>query len=132
MRETSREITFISGRINQTYGSRFHRSLLSSPLYYLHAYKYLYRNPVEAGLVDLVEEYKFSSLQGLLGETWLDVPVSEDDNWKDLFTREETLKWLNAAPSKEHWHQVQTALKKPSFKLPREKGKASTLEDDTL
>lgn len=79
MRETSRELTRLGNRVNQTYGGRFHRSLLESPIRYLHAYKYVYRNPVRAGKCKSVQEYPFSSIQGLLGETWLDVPVSEDD-----------------------------------------------------
>ncbi len=124
MRETSREITFVSGRINQTYGSRFHRSLLHSPLYYLHAYKYLYRNPVEAGLCELVEEYKFSSLQGLLGETWLDVPVREDDNWGCLATREEISSMAQYGSYKRTLVSSSKGLKKnPHSNSPEKKGK---------
>ncbi|XGC81379.1 transposase [Bdellovibrio bacteriovorus] len=132
MRETSREITFLSGRINQTYGSRFHRSLLSTPLYYLHAYKYLYRNPVTAGICEKVQEYPFSSMQGLLGNCWLDVPVTEDDNWANLSNREQTLTWLNQAPSPELMEEVRKALKHPEFKLPIKKKKKSLLEDSLL
>ncbi|KYG63318.1 hypothetical protein AZI85_04610 [Bdellovibrio bacteriovorus] len=83
-------------------------------------------------MCDHVEDYKYSSLQGLLGETWLDVPVSEDDNWKDFLSRQNTLEWLNKKPSAEHWNQVAVALKKTSFKLPREKGKSSCLEEQVL
>lgn len=34
---------------------------------YLNAYKYIYRNPLEAGLARSVEDYTYSSLRGLLG-----------------------------------------------------------------
>ena len=34
---------------------------------YLNAYKYIYRNPVEAGLVSFAESYLYSSLRTLLG-----------------------------------------------------------------
>ncbi len=34
---------------------------------YINAYKYIYRNPVEAGLSQRVEDYAYSSLRGLLG-----------------------------------------------------------------
>lgn len=132
MRETSRELTKLGNRENQTYGGRFHRSLLSSPLYYLHAYKYLYRNPVKAGLCRRVQDYPFSSLQGLLGETWLEVPVCEDDHWSSLASRESTLLWLNAAPSEEHWDQVRTALKHPSFYLAPINKIKSDLEHNAL
>lgn len=132
MRETSREITFSSGRINMTYGGRFHRSLLKSPLYYLHAYKYLYRNPVMAGLCSRVEDYKYSSIPGLLGERWLDVPVSEDHNWESLHSRAETLLWLNTAPSLEHQESVRLALKKSAFQLPKVDSRPSVLEEFPL
>ena len=34
---------------------------------FLNTYKYVYRNPVEAGLASKCEDYRYSSLQGLLG-----------------------------------------------------------------
>lgn len=132
MRETSRELTRRSRRINHLYGARFHRTVITSPIYYLHAYKYVYRNPVKAGLCELVEEYRYSSLQGLLGETWLDIPVSEDDNWGTLETRENTLEWLNTSPTDEEWDQVRKALKKSEFKLTRIDNRPSALEDNAL
>lgn len=132
MVETSREITYASDRINMTYGGRFHRSLLGSPLYYLHAYKYLYRNPVMAGLCSRVEDYKYSSLPGLLGERWLDVPVSEDHSWESLYSRAETLLWLNRKPSSENAEAVRRALKKPTFKLLKIDNRPSPLEEFPL
>lgn len=36
---------------------------------FLNTYKYIYRNSVEAGLVRKVEDYRYSSLQGLLGKS---------------------------------------------------------------
>lgn len=132
MTSTSKEISKLSKRINHCYGSRYHRSLISSPLYYLHAYKYVYRNPVTAGLVERVEDYKFSSLQGLLGNTWLDVPVQEDENWGILETRDATLEWLNAAPTGENWDLVRKALKRPEFTLSKINKRSSILETDAL
>lgn len=132
LRETSREITKATDRINQTYGGRFHRSLLSSPLYYQHAYKYLYRNPVEAGLSSTVEEYPFSAIPGLLGERWLDVPISEDESWATYKIRTETLSWLNSQPQKDHWKEVRTALRKNEFKLSKKNRKPSDLELNAL
>ncbi|MFS4458759.1 transposase [Bdellovibrio sp. HCB2-146] len=132
LRETSRDLTRLSNRINQTFGGRFRRSLISSPHYYSHAYKYLYRNPVEAGLCERVEDYEYSSLQGLLGKRWLDVPISEDENWANFASREETLEWLNASPKKEHWEEVRKALRRSEFKLAPVNQRKSSLEDDAL
>ena len=131
-RETSRELVNESDRINQTYGSRFHRSLIMSHHYYLHVYKYLYRNPVEAGLVKKVEDYPYSSLGGLLGERWLDVPISEDENWQNFSSRKSTLLWLNQSPQIGAWEEVRKALRKPVFKLAPVNKRASRLEVDAL
>jgi hypothetical protein len=132
MLQTSRELTQLTGRINCTYGNRFHRSLIDSPLYYLHAYKYVYRNPVEAGLCEKVEDYSYSSIKGLLGERWLETPISEDENWGNLNAREEALRWLNAAPTKDQWEEVRKGLKKSVFKLSRQNNRKSGLEINAL
>jgi len=36
---------------------------------FLNAYKYIYRNPVEAGIVDKVEDYPYSTLKALIGKS---------------------------------------------------------------
>jgi hypothetical protein len=92
----------------------------------------MYRNPVEAGLCKKVEDYQFTTLKGLLGERWLEVPICEDDNWGSLSSRDATLKWLNTAPPKEHWNEIQKALKKSEFKLARLNNRKSDLELDAL
>jgi putative transposase len=116
MRETSRWITQLSGRMNQTYGARFHRSLIDSPHYYLLAYKYLYRNPAVASLCSRVEEYPYSSLPGLLGLKKLNIPLVEDDTlFGDI---EGTMKWLNTPSDKADHDSVKMALRKSRFRLP--------------
>ncbi|WP_168196379.1 transposase [Bdellovibrio sp. NC01] len=132
MTQTSKEISKLSKRINHCYGGRFHRTLIASPLYYLHAYKYVYRNPVTAGLVERVEDYKFSSLHGVLGNSWMEVPVQEDDNWGNWETRQATLAWLNTAPLEEDWDLVRKALKRPEFVLSKVNKRSSDLEFNAL
>lgn len=132
MSESGRDLRRLSNRINLTYGSRFHRSLLSSPIYYLHAYKYLYRNPIEAGLCARVEDYKYSSLQGLLGKDRIWVPIFDDENWGDWNSRLVTLAWLNTKPPKDDWGLVRKGLKKGVFKISRLKNHLSHLEVNAL
>ena len=123
MRETSREITSASGRINQTYVQRHSRTIISTHHYFLHAYKYVYRNPVVSGHCGLAEDYRFSTLNGLIGRSHLLIPVVED---KTLFSDlEGTLEWLNRPSSADSWHSVKVALRKSRFSLsrdPRTKG----------
>jgi putative transposase len=115
MRETSRSITKVAGRINQTYGSRFFRSLIDDDRHFLTVYKYVYRNPVESGMTSSVEDYKYSTLNGLLGRSHLLVPVQEDAIlFSDIVG---TLKWLNTEPLMGSTDAVRKALKKQIFKI---------------
>jgi putative transposase len=128
MTRTSRQIGIETKRINQIYGSRYHKTLINNPLYYLHAYKYVYRNPVEAGIVKDVCAYPFSTLHGLVGLRNLFTPLCCDDTLFDDF--EGTLKWLNTKPAEANREEVRKALRKNTFALPncRNTKKPSRLE----
>ncbi len=61
---------------------------------YLNAYKYVYRNPVEAGLCERAELYPYSSLQILLGKA---VGYLEfDDQLAIIQNPLHILKWINS------------------------------------
>lgn len=131
-RETSREFVTLSGRINGTYGGRFFRSNIQSHHYFLNCYKYLYRNPVEAGLADRVENYRWSTFRGLLGLERLLVPVCED---LTLFSDVEgTINWLNSKPKAEHWEAIRKGLRRPVFSLANDRNskKSHALELELL
>jgi REP element-mobilizing transposase RayT len=131
-RETSRWLNLEAGRINQSYGGRHYRSIIQCDHYFRHAYKYVYRNPVKAGLCERVEDYPFSTLHGLLGQQRLFIPLAEDRIlMPDI---EKTLVWLNQAPSDENWRVVGRALHRSRFWLPknRDTKKDHVLEFDAL
>ncbi len=132
MRETSRAITKASDRINQTYGGRFSRTLIETEHHFKNVYKYVYRNPVTAGICDNVEVYQFSTLSGLLGQSHMIIPLEPDTFLFDNVERE--IRWLNKKPKKEHLLDVKTALKKAVFRLPRDRDsrKKNKLEIDAL
>lgn len=69
---------------------------------FLNSYKYLYRNPVEAGMVRRCEDYRFSSLHGLLGKSELATqvidPLSVAQNPIKI------LNWLNNHFEKKLFH----------------------------
>ena len=61
---------------------------------YLNAYKYVYRNPVDAGLSNRAEHYPFSSLSIILGKT---VGYLEfDDQLAIIQNAVQILKWINS------------------------------------
>ncbi len=78
LKNVSLRLTRAGNRINFTFGGRHHKTILHHPSYYLNAYKYNYRNPVEAGICVRVEDYPYSSLRGLLGQSPLLIPMVED------------------------------------------------------
>ncbi len=119
MRETSKRIGESSGRINQIFGGRFHRTVITTEHYLNHAYKYVYRNPVKAGISLAAEEYPYSTLAGKLGKTPLYIPVLEDNI---LFGRspEVAIEWINRNPTEAKNESVKLALRRSTFTLPRD------------
>lgn len=134
LRETSREINRLSGRINQVYGARNHKTLITNPHYFMNAYKYVYRNPVRARLARSVVEYPYSTLPGLLGRERLIIPVAEDTLLFDPNVSESTLRWLNTTPDADREDQVRRALRRSVFTLStdRKTGRPSVLETERL
>lgn len=116
VREVSRELNHHGNRINRTFAGRFFRSHIGTYHYYMNCYKYSYLNPIKAGLAEKVEVYKYSTLSGLLGNSFLQIPVEEDQL---LFSGnlQRNLNWLNNIPSDEDLESIRLALKKKSFKL---------------
>jgi putative transposase len=119
MRETSRVIAFESGRINHVYGTRIFRSELRNFRHFENCYKYIYRNPVEAGLCERVEEYPYSTLRGLLGQSHLAIPVACDPFLFGADGVERTLAWLNTEPSLENRMTLKKSLRLPVCRYPR-------------
>jgi putative transposase len=127
MKETSREITFKSRRINQTYGGPYFASLITKDIHFNHAYKYIYRNPVDAGLCHRAENYTFSTLHALIGLRKTIIPLVSDELL--IPNMEHTLNWINTAYSSSARDDIKHAMKKSTFKLPRSlSGHANALE----
>ncbi|MBC7753257.1 MAG: hypothetical protein H7Z71_03400 [Moraxellaceae bacterium] len=132
MRETSCRLTRLAGRINQTYGAPYRYSILKSQNSFHHAYKYIYRNPVEAGLVRNVEDYYFSTLHSLLGKSKAMIPLVED---LILFSDpNQCLDWLNQDySSTDIKEQIRKALKRKEFKFGRGRdGRKNRLETEIV
>jgi putative transposase len=111
---TSRHLTKKGNRINQTYAGRHYKTILQHPSYYLNAYKYNYRNPVTAGICNLVEEYKYSTLQHVLNKVPLKFKLVQDTTFDCDPTG--TLAWLNTQPEPKKLEAVRWGLKHQYFK----------------
>lgn len=126
LRESSRNLLKATDRINCTFNKRYFRSSLNSPHSFPIAYKYVYRNPVEAGICKRVEEYPYSTLNGILGFSRLRIKLEPDHLLHDG-KMEINLAWLNTNPEDHLKFDVRQALKKETFILPRYKGKIHPL-----
>lgn len=134
MCESSREMNRLSGRINQNWGNRNYKTWIPTEIAFMNAYKYLYRNPVRAGVCKLVEEYPFSTLTGLCGIRHLLIPVRKDRLLFAESLEQETLTWLNREPDPELDEEMRLAIRryKLEFKTCRKTGRESRLQHSRL
>lgn len=67
---------------------------------YLNTYKYVYRNPIEAGLCLSAEDYKYSSLNALMGKSHIEILVY--DQLGLIQNPFHILGWLNSSNEYKH------------------------------
>lgn len=115
--ETSRKMGRAAGRINKIYGARYKPCLIHSPVYYANSYRYIFQNPLRAGMVKQVEDYSWSTLvrPG-------DVPLTSSLIHGDYIPPEERelLPWLNQVPEAKYNECIRRALLHSKFKFPRD------------
>ncbi len=119
MREVSKRIAERSERINQIFGGPYHWSIIKSNVHYHHAYKYIYRNPVHAGLCKRVEDYPYSTLRGVLGRDYLHIPTYDEFPFQGSI--EKHLHWLNEDYEDCSKEAIRLALRRNEFGFAREK-----------
>lgn len=90
--------------------TRYKWSLISAPAHYYQVYRYIYQNPVRAGLVSHVEDWAYSSLQSVPFPLCTFVPMS--------FCGEEGERhWLNQHYSPEDQRLIRLGLRKFQFDI---------------
>lgn len=119
MHRSSRQLTKRGNRINETFAGRHYKCVMHEPNYFLNAYKYVYRNPVQAGLCARVEEYPFSTLKAVRGELNVKFPLQEDTTY--LTDPEGTLEWLNATPDKAKFEAFRCGTHRSFFESKKHK-----------
>lgn len=121
LRSISRSSHFLSGRSGHLFGGPYHWSLIRETHYFRHVIKYVYRNPVKAKLCERVEEYPFSTLHGLLGQSHLQFPIYLTRVGMELslpsVESDRQLDWLNTPFPKEAEELIKRNLRKRSLEL---------------
>jgi putative transposase len=132
LRETSKEISRNSGRINQVYGGRNYKTIITSERHFSIAYKYIYRNPVKAGLCNQVEDYPYSTLSFLTGKTRCILTLEEDTRLFIPDFSPQALSWLNRKPLDRHEQEVKLAFRRRIFGLPSNKNTKQPSDLETV
>lgn len=111
--QTSRKLAKEGNRINETFAGRHYKCILQHSNYFLNAYKYNYRNPVNAGICDHVELYPYSTLQAVMKVAPQTIPLLEDTTYN--LDPIGTLKWLNETPDPKKLEAVRLGLRHQYF-----------------
>ena len=89
---------FFVARLLELLGQKCPNEILVEPIknysQYLNTYKYIYRNPVEAGLSLMCESYVYSTLNGILGQN--DLLIHVIDTMGVIQNPRRILTWLNS------------------------------------
>jgi putative transposase len=118
---STRIINTRTRRTGHLFGSHYYWSLVHDPFYFAHVVKYVYRNPVKAGLCARVEEYVFSTFSGLAGLAPLPLrmyPYPKESGSLIPVCFEELEKWLNQPHQAEEAAAIQKGLMKKKFQPP--------------
>lgn len=119
MSDLTRASNRATGRTGHLFGGPYHWSLINGSRYFGHALKYVYRNPVRGGLCDRVEDYPFSTLNGLLGATRLPFPIHFTRVGMELglpsAEPHRMLEWLNQPFPQEAEALIQKGLRRKKF-----------------
>ncbi|MFL5783104.1 MAG: transposase [Bacteriovoracaceae bacterium] len=109
MKKITVSIQKYTGRINRVFGGRYKGCLIQDENYLFNVYKYIYRNPVRAGLCQRIEDYRYSSWK------------KDSFEIENLFFSQKwssgELKWLNEDFEKELSNKIKFSLHKTVFDL---------------
>ncbi len=119
MGKTSRRLSRLGNRVNETFAGRHYKCILQQQNFYMSAYKYNYRNPVGAGICAKVESYPYSTLQFLMHPERKLFDLAEDLSFHSDPCG--ILEWLNTPSNPELVEAFRTAVKHPYFKSKRER-----------
>jgi len=109
----------LSARSGHLFGGPYYWSLINNTRYFGHALKYVYRNPVRANLCPRVQDYRYSTIHGLVGQSHLPFPIHLTRSGLEInlpsVEAHEQLDWLNSPFSAEVENLIQKGLKRKLF-----------------
>lgn len=115
-REVAKKANKKSARINHFFGGPYKWSLIYEEAYYWNAVKYIFRNPVRAGLCNDVLDYQYSSLNRNHKKLQWNMIDFFNDKTKPIALDYD---WLNEPFLNETEEDLRLALRRKEFKIPR-------------
>lgn len=118
MTQTSKEIAKRSNRINKVYGSRSYKSLIKTEEYFAHCLKYIYLNPVRAGISVNAESYRWSTIsdaKNVIAQLCEKPTFGHDILLPE--NKQDFLKWINEGFLEEDFQCIRRASKRTLFSI---------------
>ncbi|MBT3984169.1 MAG: hypothetical protein HOE90_22635 [Bacteriovoracaceae bacterium] len=100
-------------RVNRMFGSSYKWSIIYDEFYLLKVARYIYQNPLRAGIVTRCEDYQYSTLFYLSRNLEIGYPLES----KIIYENHSCL--INEAIFSDELNQIKKGLKKTEFKLRR-------------
>lgn len=110
LRLSSLKINQLSKSKNHLWGGRYKWSLIESQAYYYQVYRYIYQNPIRAGICNRVEDYPFSTLKESSLPLHSFIPLSFGGHEGEFI-------WLNDIYSEEDRKLIKKGLRKQLFEV---------------
>lgn len=114
MKDSTLKIQKCSGRINKIFGGRYKGSIIENHQYLFNVYKYIYRNPVAAGIAEQAENYEFSSLHYAIFKKSLPFELFEILHSPDL-------NWINQSFNEDESQSIKFGLSRSVFQYKKDK-----------
>lgn len=102
-----------------SFDTRYKWTLVTERNYFHNVYRYIYQNPLRAGLASTVSDYPFSTFHGKAGYSKLDIPLhqhffQEDLALVDLRSEED---WLNELLPNDQLLLIRKGIRRFTFNL---------------
>lgn len=110
LRQTSYTINKRSRKINHLWGGHYKWSLIENQAYYYQVYRYIYQNPLRAGICERVENYPYSTLANQVFPLHSNIPMLFGGHTGELI-------WLNERYEKDDQEIIQQGLKRSQFSV---------------
>lgn len=114
LRMTSVKIHLRNHSINHLWGGRYRWSLIQSKAHYFQVYRYIYQNPIRAGICKRVEEHPYSTLRAS------PLPIHTPLGFS-FGGSEGELVWLNERYQTEDQEIIRLGLRKQQFDVSNRK-----------